>query len=379
MRPSIWLCSSGSEFAEQAVHRDDRRRGFARIIDPDLAVRPGWNLERADLERGHSRIAGVELAAGAGAPDDEPGSALRDPQRLDRQRRIEVLAVAGDERDLAHHAILGRRKAEHADARRRLVEDGEVANAAFVGRQIGRWIVAAEGEAGLGQGRRRGHPRRQHEPGDHRRPGEARGENPVVVELGGRSRIGDLKSLPFELSDRERRRGAVRLGKHDVEPDRRGAVRREPIDDFRQHRPRPRPLAELPDAFVVYVDDRNRAFRCRPRPQLLISVEDEVIQPVERAEGGVGGGDDELRWTAARPTISPGSGGAAQNTTVWSGTPAFNAPSCGGYSRVARAEWQERSGSPICTPCSTRELLRRHAPFPVWPLSFDCSLRSRSG
>ena len=238
-------------------------------------------------------MTGVELAAGARALDDEARGALRQPKRLDRQCRIEIVAIAGDERDLAHDAVLRARKAEDAETGGRLVENRQIAYRTGEGRQISRRIVAGEGEAALSRRRRRGDTLGEHEASDNRRLGEARGEYLVVVDFGARSGIGDLKPLAFELCDGKRRRRAVWFGQDHVEPDRRGALGRQPVDDGGQHGARPRPLAKLADAFIVDVDDRDRAFSRRAGPELLIGVEDEIVQPGERAEGRIGGADDQ--------------------------------------------------------------------------------------
>src|SRR5690606_30177137 len=109
----------------------------------------------------------------------------------------------------------------------------------------------------------------------------------------GRGWISDLETLVFELRDSESRRGAVGLGKHDVETDGRRTVGRHAVYERGDHGARPRPLPEPADALVIDVDDGDRALGSRARQQLLIGVEDEIVQPVQRAERRKRSADDD--------------------------------------------------------------------------------------
>ena len=78
--------------------------------------------------------------------------------------------------------------------------------------------------------------------------------------------VGERGSKPF-------RGEPVGLGKQDVDADRRGTRRRDPIEEPRNEVARPRPLPEAAEAVLVDCDDDRRGGASRARGNLLIAVE----------------------------------------------------------------------------------------------------------
>ena len=85
---------------------------------------------------------------------------------------------------------------------------------------------------------------------------------------------------------RERRRQPVRLGEDDVEGDRGGAELGQPRDQVGDARARPRPLAELAQAFLVDIDDDDRPLRGDAGLDDLEEIEGPQAQLFERARIG---------------------------------------------------------------------------------------------
>jgi hypothetical protein len=134
---------------EERGGRDRAQRRHAGIIDPQLACRPRRHFQRADLERGHGRRAGVGLAARARAADDIAARALGDAQRLYPERREKLTLGARHHRNGTHYSIPGWREREEAEPRRRFFENGQIAHAApVILEEIAR-VHAGKGEAGL--------------------------------------------------------------------------------------------------------------------------------------------------------------------------------------------------------------------------------------
>ncbi len=77
-------------------------------------------------------------------------------------------------------------------------------------------------------------------------------------------------------------RQAIALGKDDVEADHDNAVLNEPVDEFRQNRARPGPLAKLAQTLVVDIHDRNRIVRYRSRTRLLELIEEKIAGDFQR-------------------------------------------------------------------------------------------------
>ncbi len=185
---------------------------------------------------------------------------MRDAQRLGHQRRHVLVADAVDERYTPHHLVAIGNPVDRPDAGRGLVEL----------RQVGR--RARETRARRASGRRR---RSRIRPSPAARP--VRWLRMVASTVGvsaialasTSSCVGWLpmmrrqrrRLLRRHQLDRLFRRGAVRLGKQDVEGDDRGALVAELLQKVGDHGPRPRPLPDLGKQFLVDVDDPHRLAR----------------------------------------------------------------------------------------------------------------------
>ena len=256
--------------------------------------------------------------------DDVGRRPLRDPQRLGRKRRIERVLQRQEQGHVSDHLIAVRRRVDGAVAAgRRLqlrqVRDriGEVAHEELR-------IVAGDREGGLllrdarrarpaglrlerraGQGpcgqRVRSPPsvalkRRavrhggaglglgQNEPGHHRGLRDGGGEN-AVVRWQDSHRVPKREHLEGRRPQLQRLlgRAAIRFREHDIEGDRRGAGRGEALDQVRQVRARPRPLADAGERFVVDIDDLDRQVRIvGARREALVGVERQPPEFPER-------------------------------------------------------------------------------------------------
>ena len=103
----------------------------------------------------------------------------------------------------------------------------------------------------------------------------------------------------LDTLDDPRRCCAVGIDQQDVESDRGGAQLVEAIDQPREQRPRPGPLAEALQAVVVDVDDADRGRLVLPRLQAQEFVEDIQAELHERpglAEPGEEGGEQNRQW-----------------------------------------------------------------------------------
>ena len=100
-------------------------------------------------------------------------------------------------------------------------------------------------------GRDRGHA--QH----HLIAGHGLGHPRIVVRQAAQRRR-KLRRDPFDLAGEDRRRIAVAFGEQDVAGDRSGAVVAQLVEQLREHRARPRPLADSGEARIVDVDDGDR-------------------------------------------------------------------------------------------------------------------------
>ena len=89
---------------EHVLDRDVALRPVAVEIHPGLAVMGQRQLELADPHVEQRGVAGVGVAAGAGAAHHDALLVLRHPQRLDRQAGIDPRAVRQQHRHPPHHA-----------------------------------------------------------------------------------------------------------------------------------------------------------------------------------------------------------------------------------------------------------------------------------
>jgi hypothetical protein len=107
-------------------------------------------------------------------------------------------------------------------------------------------------------------PRREAE--DHVGARNRGRENLVVVGHFGEPR--DQRIVggdALHVLDQARRRRAIRVDEQNVEGDRRDAKLVQPVDQLRQQRPRPGPLAEPCQGVVIDIDDAHRRRLVYPR------------------------------------------------------------------------------------------------------------------
>ena len=255
-----------------------------RVMHPDFAARRGRNGHVADANL-------IQANALAGALEDHIGHPLANPQRLASQRRHRLSGDLEDQRHPAHDAVAIRDEGERAvalggigqrrkaaddviegmqPARRRLSSDDE---ARHFGRQLGRV---------LRRFRRFGAVDRKTD--DDVTARHALGEHPVMVGQCDERLAQAALQLP--KVDRRLRRRAVRLGKDDVEADRRHPGNAQLVDQLGQPGARPRPLAEAGQALVVDIHDTYRRLGIGARFPALILVEQVVAQRLQ--EQGIG-------------------------------------------------------------------------------------------
>ena len=264
--------------------RDVAPRRRLRIAHDDGAVRVRRHLDAADpdgVEPGRRAEGG--LAAGVGGAQHIGRGALRDPQRLCGKRRHEAVRSGQHHRHAPDHLVPVGQPVDGADPLGVFRQDIERRRrAVIVVDEPGR-VVAGDRIAGLYRQRAAGFL------------GQRSGKDRAgLAERGGKRdvvRNGQLQGLGESPAGRrvgKRRqhlfgRGAVRLGKEEIEDGRRRA---RVLCEFRNRRQpvaRPGPLAEPRQRGLVDIDDPDRQLR-RPRPRhgALIGIEDEVGKVRER-------------------------------------------------------------------------------------------------
>ncbi len=206
-----------------------------------------------------------------------------DAQHLDRQRRLDHAVDLADQRDAPHHAVHLLLDGDQAQAHGRAFEDFQIVDQRGLRKDIGRRVGVRRPErpqmraygrefGGLGRLRNVGGVRaRLAEDGAHGAHGLRHHllVGGQILQRAARLGVGAAQLLGHPL-----RRGAVRLGEDGVEPDHRRALIAQRGDQVRHHRARPRPLTQLAEAFLVDVDDDDRALALRlPRLHAVVGVE----------------------------------------------------------------------------------------------------------
>ena len=129
--------------------------------------------------------------------------------------------------------------------------------------------------------------------------GHGPGHQRVVV--GQRAQgVGELGVARRQGLGIDRRRVAVALGEQDVAGDHRRPQLAQPAEQLREHRARPRPLADRGQAGIVDVDDRHRHRRLRrPRMERLQLVED--LEPEGLDDGRIEDVEEDEKATSSEP------------------------------------------------------------------------------
>ena len=291
--------SARSTPGSNSFHAGRRKAGIGRgEIGADVAGGLRRHDQVADLDRRDAGALPERRTAGIGRFDQVGRGALRDPQALDGEARLNLAVDDDQQRHAAHHPVGVRLPVDEADSRGALGENCQRPERAVEMRQVGLGVLADEGEAALG--------------------GDGAGELGLGDELAqndgstdertGESRVAFAARRAVRFGAGRRRRGrnvgrrAIRLRKQHVEADRRNLGAGEGFDQSRHLSPRPRPLAQPPDRLVVDVDDADESLGpLRARPPALVLIEDDVLEIgaqrrqrlAERERAGVDGDDDQ--------------------------------------------------------------------------------------
>ena len=267
---------------EHGARRYEALLAMTAVVErqPAACVGAGFDVAGPD---GDDPGLGAErnFAARAGRFDDVGAGALGNPQRLDRQGREQAF-LAGDtekHRNPADHRTFD--VGIHAAvALGGGLENGERLHGALLHRQELARIVAGEGGAEHALGRLRATVRIEAESQDHARVRDGVGQHLVVVLDRRRELLHGLGiGIGDEVLDHAADRRAVGLGEHHVEGDGGGALLGQLVDQTRDDGTRPRPLAELGQGGLVYVDDADRrGGMVGPRLEALEVVEGDVAQ-----------------------------------------------------------------------------------------------------
>jgi len=240
----------------------------------DGTVGIGRNLEIADLDVVEIGILAERgLAAGVRSLEHIAARALRNTQQLGAERGHQRIADAKDQRRPAHDLVAIGDPVDDADPPRGGIEDRHVPARSRKRRQQPPRIIARNGETGLHGGRRaRGAAEVRRE---HARGLLERGSESLVVGGLARRVLREQGGLcGGQKLDDLLDRGAVGLGKQDVEAHDRGAFAGQLDEQVAQLGSRPRPLPELGQGLLVDVDDPDRQPRIIGlRRELLIGIE----------------------------------------------------------------------------------------------------------
>jgi hypothetical protein len=241
----------GRDVLLQHIERGDVDRGIvAGIVDPELAIMVGRNLDALEAEALDAGLFGLDQD-GAG-----PGG---DPKHLERQGGHGLALRLHDHRHPPHDAVAFGLDREQAAPGGGMLQHRHVAQQAgelehealrFLAqhRQSRHRQRLVEGRDFLGQARLAEHD-----------AGSLDGVGKDLVVARQRAQLG--AGFLVEIAERVGRIGGVepvRLRKHRVERDHDGAQSGQLGDEGCDPGPRPWPLAELLKAFVVDIDDGNR-------------------------------------------------------------------------------------------------------------------------
>ncbi len=223
-----------------------------RVMQPYPSGGVGRHRQRPDADRGQAGIfAKILFAIGAGGAADIGRGADREAQRLGGERWVGLAVECQDQRQpaddiiplgkLVEKPVAGGRRFQHRQGGN---HPGEIVDMA-------ERVVAGKGEAGF----RRGRPRLaligQDEPRHYRHLAH-RHRQPLIGIGQCRQQLFRVRRVDAVLGDQRQQhfgRGAVRLGKIDIEGDDRGAGGGQTLHQLRHDRARPRPLADLGEAF----------------------------------------------------------------------------------------------------------------------------------
>ena len=235
---------------------DVARLVVRREMHPKLAVAVGRHLKAGQRDA---------LDAGRIHPDQDGAGAGRHPQHLEGQRRHDLALRLHDHRHAPHDAVALGADAEQPAPGGGVFEDRNVSQQpreveherTSDRRRASRRRPAAAAHRACGCDRRQA-GLAEHDP----RLLDRVGHDLIVARQRAQLVPGFLVEIAKDVR-RERRRQPVGLGEDDVEGDGGGAELGQARDQVGDARARPRPLAELAQAFLVDIDDDDRPLRRR--------------------------------------------------------------------------------------------------------------------
>ena len=274
------------------------RRVRMRVARPHVAIRARRDFHGADGDRVHARLLSERgFAARIGGLDDIGRLPLREPQRLERERRREAGGPDDEKRHAADDLIMIGQPVRGAQSSRRIRQNAYGRDNRRERHEKRRGVVARHGQSRLWR-RTPNAPRldERHAQCD-RRGGDGPGEDLVA---GGRVRQGP-RELVARRSVRERSHDVlethpVGLGENEIEHDRGGAEFGQLVRQFGETCPRPRPLSEHSQTFIVDADHANRRVPVvLPRRRPLEGIENEIAQIVEKQRLSQPPGENQKR------------------------------------------------------------------------------------
>ena len=272
------------------------RRVRMRVARPHVAIRARRDFHGADADRVHARLLSERrLAARVGGPDDIGRFPLRDPQRLERERRRGARGSNDEKRHAADDLIVIGQPVRGAQSSRRIRQNAYRRDNSRERHQKWRGVVARHGQSRLWRSAPNAARRDERHAQRDRRGSDGLGEDLVA---GGRVRQ-DFRELLARWSLRERSHDVLEthpvwLGENEIEYDRRGAEFDQLVRQFGETRSRPGPLSEDSQTFIVDADHANRRLPIvSPRRRPLKGIKNEIAQIVEKQRLGQPPGENQ--------------------------------------------------------------------------------------
>ena len=231
-----------------------------RVARPNVGIGSRRDFHGADGDRVHARLLSERrFAARVGRLDDISRLPLREPQRLERERRRGAGGPDDEKRHAADDLVMIGQPVRGAQSSRRIRQNGYGRDNSRERHQKRRGVVARHGQSRLWRRTPDAARRDERHAQRDRRGGDGFGEDLVA---GGRVRQ-DPRELVARRSVRERSHDVlethpVGLGENEIEDDRRGAEFGQLVRQFGETRSRPRPLSEDSQTFIVDADHANR-------------------------------------------------------------------------------------------------------------------------
>ena len=250
-----------------------------RVARPHVGIGSRRDLHGADGDRVHARLFSERgFAARVGGLDDISRLPLREPQRLERERRRGAGRPGHEQRHAADDLIVIGQPVGGAQSPRRIPQNGYGRYNSRERHKKRRRVVARHRQSRFWRRTPYAARRDQRHAERDRRGGDGVGEGLVAS---GCLRQGP-RELVARLSVRERSQDIfeahpVGLGENEIICDRGGAEFAQFVRQFGETRSRPRPLPKDGQTFIVDADHANRRVPVvLPRRRPLERIEDEI-------------------------------------------------------------------------------------------------------